>query len=410
MESMLLYLIRYMVSPLRGNLYNRELVSSLCELANPTSPHPILTIPEGPLNQLNEGTPASNTSIANLMRLHHIQPPLSYVDNGNINTCSGVKKKPSVSIFHIRPYFIQFNDTENRSKIEQFLYYLCKVVSILLSPVLGKVIHHVFIIYQLAKQYFTLRFNERSIINFITKDETISSWRKGEYIASASALNHSKRSLLYLIAERVANLILGIVSLFSICALVIAIVLCFRAGTRLFDLIAAFAPLAMIISMWDTELSSSISALLTCGIIYAIPGAILYPFFTNSSLGIIFVSGIISCVLGMIYFVFYSITHTCTRRAISSINRSLLSLHISEQIHESGVPNTSLSRSVAKNCLDPYSSLLNRQTFSEEAALGPEEPSYPQDLSGILPLPPPPPYTDRELPPSYEEAIREGRR
>lgn len=395
-----------MVSPLRENVYNYELIESLHKLADPSSPHPILLIPEGPLSQLKEGTPVSNTSVANLMYLNCIQLPPSYFDASDARACSGVKKKCSVSVFNAHPYFIQFNDPENRGTLEKVLYYLCKTVSVLLSPVLGRVIHHVFIIYQLAKQYFTLKFNERSIISFITKDRTIPSWRQGEYIASASALNHSKRSLLYLIIERVVNLVLGIL---SICAFVITTMLCFKAGIPVFDLIAAFAPLAIILFM-NSELSSSASSLLICGIIYAIPGVILYSFFTSSlchPAWFILVPGMVNCILGMIYFICCPIIHACINRAITSIDRALLSLNISEQIRGSEAPNTSLSRLAAQNCLDPYNSLLDRQTFSEEADFEPEVHHRRRTSPPPPTLPSPPPsYENSEPPPSYEEAIR----
>ncbi|EPP36420.1 hypothetical protein BOKEGFJH_00331 [Chlamydia avium] len=395
-----------MANPTERNPYDNELIQSLVSVCESRS-YPFMMHPNGSLERLHMSVPTSNSTIANLMLINKIPVPQNIPTHGDDNSSLGVVpyEHRRTFLFFINSYF--FADYENNGRVRHFIYSLCRAVSIILNPLLGGVVHNVFVIHRLAKKYINLKTQESTIIRFVSKDTFLSPWTKGEYIASASAMHHSRRAVLYLIADKVGSLILGIFAVLSILAFIASTVLFFNAGMTLYGITAALSTCSFSIAIWNTNEISNHLLLIAWGLVTSIIIGVSLPFSAIDPIVIFGLSaGALSIVLGVTYLIFKYIKRSFANRAISSMHRSLLSLHISEQIHNTNPFDPCVSKFMANQCLSPYNQLLDNQLFSldglERVQLQPNSIRSPFFHDGTMP---PPYYPDS--PPSYEEVQQE---
>ncbi|WP_375793431.1 hypothetical protein O1W69_04865 [Chlamydia sp. 12-01] len=255
------------------------------------------------------------------------------------------------------------------------IYEICTVINAIYQNTLGNVIRSVISICSLIRKSFLFYQNEKKILKFLNTNNSISSFKRGGYIASAAALNHARKSALSLLAWKTFSLAIAIFSILSIIAFIVGCVFAFNSGGIFSD-----------------------------------------TFFMSPAAWTLGGSGLAFLFLGLLSVPYSHCSHYCRKSAVDSIHRSLLCLYISEQIRESSEDSDNLASVVARNSLSPYSELLDPQVFSfftpSEESLRRHNIEQLEHIQNIriqeIFTSIPPPY--KEFPPTYAEVMEEDRK
>ncbi|MEF9497110.1 inclusion membrane protein GarD [Chlamydia sp. 04-14] len=350
----------------------------------------IIKCENGPLAKLINAQSVGNHDINNLAIINKIFT-LETAPRFQQGTTPAVKLGFECSIFPSPPGSFCFNLSESSNLFLLLIHELYTVINAIYQNTLGNVIKNVVSICFLIQKSILFYHNERKIIRLLSKDYNISSFKRGGYLASAAALNHARKSALSLLAWKIFSLATAVLSVLAIIAFILGCIFAFNAG-GIFANVFLMSPAAWILGG----------------------------------------GGLAFLLLGILSIPQTHCSHNCRQSAVDSIHRSLLCLQISERIRVSDQDPDNLASIVARNCLSPYSDLLDPEVFplftpSEESMRrrNTEEmqhiqrtrlreiltstPTSASHDESSMPPPPliPPPYI--EFPPTYEEVMEEDR-
>ncbi|MEF9520026.1 hypothetical protein SBV45_04045 [Chlamydia crocodili] len=380
-----------MANPIDNLNPNGMVLGFLDSITTENSIYEITKYEDGPLAKLIGSQFVNNLDINNLSIINNIFT-LETSPHFQTETHPAVKLGSEYSTCSSSQGSFCFDLSESSNLFLMLIHELCSVINVIYQNTIGSVIRSTINICSLVQKSFLFYRIEKKIIGFLNESNNISSFKRGGYLASASALNHARKSALSLLAWKIFSLATAILSVLAIIAFVLGCIFAFNAGGIFSDV-----------------------------------------FFMSPAAWTLGGGGLAFLLLGML-----SIPHAnCGRdrrqSAIDSIHRSLLCLHISEQIRTSSSQDSgNLASIVARNCLSPYSDLLDPEVFplftpSEtsmrrrnieqlehvqrtriQEILTSVPTSTSHRGSSIPPPPPiPPPYA--EFPPTYEEVMEEDR-
>ncbi|AAP05279.1 inclusion membrane protein GarD [Chlamydia caviae] len=372
-----------MTNPIDNLNPNNLILDFFDSITGKNSIYEITKCDPGPLIRISDSQCVDNLDINNLAIISHVftleTAPLFQQDTSPV-----VQHGAEYSVCSLRGSLC-LSLSESSSLFLTLIHEICTLINVIFQNTFGSVIRSTISVCSLIQKSFLFYRNEKKILRIIKQDNTISAFKKGGYLAAASALNHARKTASSLLAWKVSALATAILSVLAIIVFIIGCIFAFNAG-------GIFS---------DTSFMSQAAWTLGAG-------------------------GLAFLLLGLLSIPQSHCSYYRRQAAIDSIHRSLLCLHISEQIRVSSQDSDNLSSVVARNCLSPYSDLLDPQVFppfipSEESTRNhPIERQYlhTNSLSDLIaslaidsressiPLPPslPPPYA--ELPPAYEEGFR----
>ncbi|AFS24833.1 inclusion membrane protein GarD [Chlamydia psittaci] len=259
-----------------------------------------------------------------------------------------------------------------------FIHELCSVLNNIYQNTFGNVVRSVIAVCSLVRKSFLFYRKEKQIICFLNKNNNISPFQRGGYIASASALYHARKVALSLLAWKSVSLVISILAVLALIVFIVGCVFTFHSHS-------VFS---------DAFFMSPAASALGCG-------------------------GLTFLLLGLLASSYENYSKKQRQAAIDSIHRSLLSLYISDNIRVSTEESDHFTSSIARSCLSHYSALLDPVTFpphtepEHEESLGifdshEIESTFLDYSREFMTSPVPPPYSER--PPTYEEVMEEDRR
>ncbi|WP_249324517.1 inclusion membrane protein GarD [Chlamydia crocodili] len=304
------------------NLNPNSMVLGFLDSITKKSPiYEIIKCESGPLTKLINSQPVGNHDINNLAIISNVftseTAPLFQQE-----TTSAVKLGFECSIFPSQPGSFCFNLAESSNLFLLLVHELYTVINAVYRNTLGNVIKNIVSICFLIQKSFLFYRNERKILKLLSKDNSISSFKRGGYLASAAALNHARKSALSLLAWKIFCLATAILSVLAIISFIVGCAFAFNTGGIFSD------------------------AFLMSPAAWTLGGA-----------------GLAFLLLGMLSIPQTNCSHNRRQSAVDSIHRSLLCLQISEQIHVSDQNSDNLASIVARNCLSPHNNLLDPEVF-----------------------------------------------
>ncbi|AUS59990.1 inner membrane protein [Chlamydia abortus] len=255
---------------------------------------------------------------------------------------------------------------------------ICNLLNTIYQNTFGNVIRNLIAICSLVKKSLLFYWKEQQVLSFLHKNNNISPFKRGGYVASASALYHARKVALSLLSWKIVSLVIGILAVLALIAFIVGAIFTFHSQS-------VFS---------DAFFMSPAACALGCG-------------------------GIIFLLLGLISSSYEHHSKKQRQAAVDSIHRSLLSLYISDKIRVSTEESDDFTSLIARSCLSHYGTLLDHQTFppcpeleydsSSDISDSNESESLSfEDPREFMTSPVPPPYI--ELPPTYEEVMEEDRR
>ncbi|SYX09018.1 hypothetical protein C834K_0564 [Chlamydia poikilotherma] len=378
-----------MANPIDNLNPNRMVLNFLDSITTKNSIYEITKYEYGPLAKLIDSQSVENLDVNNLAIINNVFT-LETSPQFQREIHPAVQLGSEYSIDSSSQGSFCFDLSENSNLFLTLIHELCSVINVIYQNTIGSVIRNTINICSLVQKSFLFYRSEKRIIKFLNESNNISSFKRGGYLASAAALNHARKSALSLLAWKIFSLATAILSVLAIIAFVLGCIFAFNSGGIFSDV-----------------------------------------FFMSPAAWTLGGGGLAFLLLGMLSIPYAHCSHNRRKSAIDSIHRSLLCLHISEQIRVSAQDSNNLASIVARNCLSPHSDLLDPQVFplftpSEESMRGrniehPEHvqrtrieeiptsvPTSTSHRGSLMPSPPiPPPYA--ELPPTYEEVVKEDR-
>ncbi|QXE27062.1 inclusion membrane protein GarD [Chlamydia buteonis] len=329
----------------------------------------------GPLEHLINGGSSQDQDINNLLKINNI--------SAFTNTLF-TQQRPVPAADLIDDYFICFSPpqsslcfdfSESPHRFLVFIHAICSLLNNIYQNTFGSVIRSVIAICLLVRKSFLFYRKERQIISFLNKNNNISPFKRGGYIASASALYHARKVALSLLAWKIVSLVIGIISLLALIVFIVGCVFTFHS-TDVFSNACFISP-------------------------------------TESAFGC---GSLTFLLLGLLSSPYEHHSKKQRQAAVDSIHRSLLSLYISDKIRVSTEESDNVTSLIARarSCLSHYSAFLDPLTFPPCT-----EPEYDESFNEIdhaildysrefMTSPVPPPYSER--PPTYQEVMEEDRR